>query len=286
MKYIKLYIIGLCMGIADIIPGVSGGTIAFVSGIYEKLLSAIKVFNFEVLFQVLKFEFKAVFSKIPFNFLIPLFAGIFSAVLIGSKIIKSLLVTNPSLVFTFFAGLILASAYIIAKRANWSKIQLAIFFLLSVSIYIAFDLLRVGVEASHSLPTLFISGMIAISAMILPGISGSFILLILGQYEYILNAVTERNFLVLITVALGCGFGLFFSVRVVSFLLNKFRAATIIFLCALMTGSMQVILKKITSNLVINSSADIIYYGILFILGFISIFIFDKYAALKAKDTE
>lgn len=281
MKYLRLYIIGLSMGVADLIPGVSGGTIAFISGIYQELLKAIKAFDFQMLANAFKFKFDRVIKDIPFSFLIPLFLGIFSAVLLGSKIIKGLLVSSPSYVFTFFAGLILASAYVVVKKENFNRVQFLIYILLSILIYITFEAFRAGVAISHAPLCLFVSGMIAISAMILPGISGSFILLILGQYEFILDAVNKRDFYSLFFVAFGCGIGLFISVRIVSFLLKNYKKATVLFLASLMTGSMQVILLRIKEGLVLDKAFCIMCYGLLFILGIVFILGFERFTSSK-----
>lgn len=269
------------MGVADLIPGVSGGTIAFISGIYQELLKSIKCFDFKMLGDALKLKLNKVLKDIPFKFLIPLFLGIFSAVLMGSKVIKGLLVSSPSYVFTFFAGLILASAYIVVKKESLNRIQFLIYILLSILIFLTFKEMRSGVEVSHAPFYLFISGMLAISAMILPGISGSFILLILGQYDFILDSVNNRDFVSLFFVALGCGVGLFLSVRIVSFLLKNYKKATVLFLASLMTGSMQVIIARINEGLVIDDTLCFLCYGLLFFLGIIFILGFDRFTSQK-----
>ena len=234
----RLFITGFFMGMADLIPGVSGGTVAFVSGIYEELLVSIRKVSGEVLKLLLQFKIKEALAAIPFRFLAPLFAGIFTAVLSLANLLGYLLDTYPSFVWSFFFGLVIASTWIVAKRVTtWSMANMISFALFLVVGYVVVG--AVPVETPSNLPMYFLSGMIAICAMILPGISGSFILLILGKYGQVLDAVRDMNIQILIAVALGCVVGLAIFSRFLSWLFAKHHDISVAALAGFMLGSVR-----------------------------------------------
>lgn len=237
---LKIFWIGFCMGIADIIPGVSGGTIAFISGIYETLINGIKSFNLSNLSLLLKFRIREFWKRIPFPFLIPLGLGILVALFSLSRFLDSLFRTEPEKLWAFFFGLILASIGILYRETRpWNIVHVIIFALTAV---LTFRLLGLPItQTPPTPPYLFMAGAIAISAMILPGISGSYLLVILGKYRQILEIVNSCDFVSLAYFILGAVVGIFPMVRIVSYLLQKFRRLTILLMTAIMTGALRTV---------------------------------------------
>lgn len=235
--YVRLFLSGMAMGAADIVPGVSGGTMAFILNIYEDLINSIKSFNLDVVKLLLQFKIKDALDAMPLNFLIPLVGGIGTSIILFSSILSYFLENETVYLFAFFFGLVIASIIAIgAKIEDWSVITGGALVGGAVAAGVIVNL--VPAEASHDPLTLFFSGAIAIVAMILPGISGSFILLILGQYEYVLESVHELRIFDLMMVALGCGVGIIFFSRLLSYLLKKYREPVIATLVGFMIGSL------------------------------------------------
>lgn len=235
---LRLVVTGFFMGTADLIPGVSGGTVAFISGIYEELLVSIKKVSGEVIKLALQFKIREAIAAIPFRFLVPLFAGIFTAVLSLANLLGYLLDTYPSFVWSFFFGLVIASTWIVAKRVKtWPLPNILSFIIFLIVGYIVVG--AVPVETPSNLPMYFLSGMIAICAMILPGISGSFILLIMGKYTQVLGAVREMNIAVLVSVMLGAIVGLAVFSRFLSWLFAKHHDISVAALSGFMLGSVR-----------------------------------------------
>ncbi|SMP27386.1 putative membrane protein [Algoriphagus winogradskyi] len=226
------------MGAADIVPGVSGGSIALITGIYEELLNSINSVNGDSLKLLLKFEFNKFFQSINGAFLLSLLLGIMTSIFSLSKLITYLMAEHPIPLWSFFCGLILVSAFLILKDIKkWSIGVIIALIIGTVSAYFITDL--PPTSSPDALWFTFVAGAIAICAMILPGISGSFLLLILGKYEPILNAVSERNFATLGVFALGCIVGLLSFSRVISWLLKYFYSITIGLLSGFMLGSIN-----------------------------------------------
>jgi putative membrane protein len=245
--YLRLFFTGFAMGTADTIPGVSGGTMAFILGVYEDLLLAIKSFNILSLSMALKIRIKELLELIPWRFLIALGTGILGAIFTLSGLLSSLLQNHPTYLFAFFGGLILASIVAIAAHVKWSTPAIIALIAGAVGAFILVGM-NPHENVAHTPLALFLSGMIAITAMILPGISGSFILLILGQYEYVINAVRDRDFLVLLIFALGCIVGLAIASRILSYMLKRFYATTVVLLTGFMLGSLRVIWSSAQSG--------------------------------------
>ena len=226
------------MGAADIVPGVSGGTIAFITGIYEELVKSISSINFKI-FSLLKDKnIKSVWQKINGNFLACIFSGILFSVFSLSKTITFLIKSYPVLVWSFFFGLILASSFIIGRTIrswNFQKVISLIFGAL-----IAFSITRLSpVENPESIFYIFMSGAIAICAMVLPGVSGSFILLLMGSYTLILKALNEFNLTVILVFSFGCLIGLLSFARLLSELFKSYRELTIAVLTGFLIGSID-----------------------------------------------
>ncbi|MCS6849431.1 MAG: DUF368 domain-containing protein [Anaerolineae bacterium] len=234
---LRLFFTGIVMGIADLIPGVSGGTMAFIMGIYEHLLSAIKSFNLQVLRLVVQGRWRAALSSIPWSFLIPLGAGIGAAILGMARLMRYLLEYHTVYLFAFFFGLIIASIIAVGATVRWTRGALAALAGGTIAAYFIVGL--VPLKMPHDPITLFFSGALAIMAMILPGISGSFILLILGQYAYVLEAVADLNLIAIIPVALGIVVGLVSFVRLLSWLLRNYHNIAVAVLMGFMVGSLR-----------------------------------------------
>jgi putative membrane protein len=237
-RYITLWLKGFCMGAADVVPGVSGGTMAFILGIYEELLSAIRSFNLTFFRLLLTFRLKEALGFTNWRFLAAVLFGILTAIFTLAGIIGRLLVNQPVFIWSFFFGLILASIYVVYTRIE----QPTIFTGLISLVFAAGAYLLVGlvpVQTPEAPWFLFLSGAVAICAMILPGISGSFILVLLGKYHYVLDAVHHRDFLTLAIVAAGAVFGLLLFARFLTWLLSRYHDPTIAALCGLMAGSLR-----------------------------------------------
>ena len=228
---------GMCMGAADVIPGVSGGTIAFIMGIYAELLDSIKSVNGEALKLLLKGKIGAFWKHINGTFLASLFAGILISVFSLAKLMKYLLEFHPVPLWSFFFGLILASAVYILKGLDKWSIRNIISLLVGVAIG-AFICLASPGQTPDALWFIFLSGAIAICAMILPGISGSFILLLLGKYAFVMEAVSTLNIPVLVVFAAGACIGIVCFSHILSWLLKKFYMLTIALLSGFMIGSL------------------------------------------------
>ena len=237
-QYLRLFLTGFAMGAADIVPGVSGGTMAFILGVYETLIDAIKAFNVRALRLGLSLKFSQLFDHISLRFLLTLWLGLLTAVLLLSSILSATLddASGRVLLFSFFFGLVLASILSIGVKVSWKPAS-ALTLVLGAAV--AFAIVNiVPAEADHSAPTLFISGMIAITAMILPGISGSFMLLILGQYDYVLTAISQRDLPPVLIVTLGSVVGIIAFSRLLSYLLAHYYNLTVALLVGFMAGSL------------------------------------------------
>lgn len=228
----------MAMGAADIVPGVSGGSIALIAGIYQHLLDSINSFNLENILLLKSFEFKSFYTKVNGSFLLSLLLGILTSVFALSKVITFLMNNHPIPLWSFFCGLILVSAFLILKDIK--KWHLGVVIAVIIGTAIAWWVTNLPPTTSPDAHWFtFVAGAIAICAMILPGISGSFILLILGKYEPILKAVSDKDIFTLALFASGCIVGILAFSRVVSFLLRKFHSATIGLLSGFMLGSVN-----------------------------------------------
>lgn len=228
------------MGAADVVPGVSGGTIAFISGIYEELLGSIRAVNIHALKTLKEDGLKAFWQAINGNFLLVLFSGIICSIATLARLVSYLLSNHPILVWSFFFGLIVASIIYIFRQLphlrwqEWSCLWMGTLFALAVSF-------APPVQSTEGLTVVFFSGALAICAMILPGISGSFILLLLGMYSVIIEAVTVPQIDLLLVFVLGCGCGLLLFSRFLSWLLNRYHSVTMAMLTGFLLGSLLIV---------------------------------------------
>ena len=257
-EYLSLSLKGMAMGAADIIPGVSGGTIAFISGIYEELIETINNVNFEAIKKLKNNGIKSFWTHINANFLIALLTGIAISIMSLAKVITHLLETHSQLLWGFFFGLIVASVYIVGKKVNKWDINNIIFLIIGSSIAFYITILN-PMQNPDALWFVFLSGSIAICAMILPGISGSFILLLLGSYEFILVAIKDFKLDIITIFGVGCITGLLAFSKLLNWLFKKYHDITIALLTGFLIGSLNKIWPwKETIQTRINSHGEIV----------------------------
>lgn len=238
LDYLGISARGFCMGAADVVPGVSGGTMAFILGVYEELLDAVHAVNGRFLRLLARFRFKEALDGFPYRFVIALVTGIFVAIFSLARFFDWALAHHPVLVWAFFFGLVLASIITVrGKVTNWTLTEALAVLLAAAAAFVLVG--AVPVETTSAAWFVFLSGAIAICAMILPGISGSFILVILGKYQYMLTAVVERNFLPILIFGCGGILGLIFFARVLRWLLRRYHDVTVAALIGLMAGSLR-----------------------------------------------
>tara|TARA_B100000787_G_scaffold162672_1_gene143667 strand:+ start:68988 stop:69911 length:924 start_codon:yes stop_codon:yes gene_type:complete len=238
-EYVIISLKGMSMGAADVVPGVSGGTIAFISGIYEELLNSISSFNFGLINTLRKEGIKKVWEKINGSFLTALFVGIFISIISLAKLIENILESHPILIWSFFFGLVFASIIYIGKQITKWSLGSVIFLILGVILAYYITTLNPMVSENSSAWFLFIAGMIAICAMILPGISGSFILVLLGAYKPVLNALNTRDISSIIIFMFGAVVGLLTFSRILKWLFYKHKNLTLATLTGFITGSLN-----------------------------------------------
>lgn len=251
-----LFLKGVAMGSADVVPGVSGGTIAFVTGIYDQLLGSIRRINLEALQLLLKQGPRAAWDYINGTFLVILGSGILTALLTLAKGIHYLLLNYPIWLWAFFFGLILASIFHVGREIrHWSPMAMV---LLALGCAIAAWISSASPTSIEPTPLIvFLAGSVAICAMILPGISGSFILLLMGLYEPILGALKALDLVTMATFGAGAALGLMMFSRVLGWMLEHQRNATFAMLTGFMVGSLVKVWPwKITLETRINSHGE------------------------------
>ncbi len=237
--YAVLMLKGMGMGAADVVPGVSGGTIAFIVGIYDELINSIKSINLESLKLFFSGKWATFWKKINGNFLFFLLAGIGISVFSLAKLITWLLINQPILVWSFFFGLVLASTWFVSKDIKeWKSWKTWVAFVIGavVAFYIT---VATPAETPSNLLFIFLCGAIAICAMILPGISGSFILVLLGKYFFIMDAVKTLDVVVIAVFGVGACIGITSFSRILSYALAHFRNITLAVLTGFMLGSLN-----------------------------------------------
>lgn len=266
-KYLLLYFKGLLMGAADIVPGVSGGTMALITGIYKELISSIDQISLKQIWLLQKEGFKAFWKGVNGSFLLPLFLGIASGIIFLSGAITYLLDQHPILLWSFFFGLILASIYVLIKQ--FSLKTFTHYSLLLLGFIIAFGITQLKpAGASNNLLYLLFSSMIAIIAMILPGISGAFIFILLGVYKEVLATVKGAITVLLdfnwmsfkavytrvVVIGLGIVIGLKLFSRLLTWLFNHKKEATLSVLIGFMIGALPKIWPWKQSKIIENQT--------------------------------
>ncbi|MDT0552427.1 DUF368 domain-containing protein [Urechidicola vernalis] len=300
-QYLIISLKGIAMGAADVVPGVSGGTIAFISGIYEELLSSISSIKISLIGKLKTEGIKSVWNHVNGNFLLALLVGIGISVVSLAKVLSWLLDNEPVLLWSFFFGLVLASVLFIGKSISKWNVRTIVVFLLGTILAYYISTLQPLISDSSSLLYLFIAGSLAICAMILPGISGAFILVLLGAYKTVLEAVHNRDFKIIITVGLGAVVGLLSFSKILKWMFIKFKDLTLAVLTGFVLGSLNKIWpwkkviksKMIEDKLIILKEQSVspfnfegenqfVFALILAIIGFVSIILMEKIAVKDA----
>jgi len=300
-KAISLSVKGICMGSADVIPGVSGGTIALITGIYEDLIAALRSLDMKMVRKILSFDIKGAIADVHIRFLSALFSGIMIAIISLAQLMNYLLHHHPVQIWSLFFGLILASILVVGKQVTDWLGKAGICFIAGI-LTAAVIVNLMPIQTPDALWFILFCGIVAICAMILPGISGAFILLILGKYEFITatlkNPFLAQNIIVILVFCLGCVVGLTGFSRVLNYLLGKFHNLTLAFLAGLITGSLMRIWpwKEILETQIIRGKTHVIwgrpimpdafggefYFAIaLMISGFLGILVIEKWAKLE-----
>lgn len=237
-RYIVLALKGCAMGMADVVPGVSGGTIAFISGIYEELLDSIRSVDAAALRLLLRFRLAEFWRHINGRFLLPVLLGIAVAIFSLARLMTYLLTNHPIAIWSFFFGLIVASALLVARQiGRWDWRTVLAFAVGAAAAW--WITVATPAETPDDWWFVMLSGAIAICAMILPGISGAFILLLLGKYQYIMHAVGEFNIPVIAVFVIGAAAGIISFSHLLSWLLKHWHDVTVAVLMGFMVGSLN-----------------------------------------------
>lgn len=229
---------GMGMGAADVVPGVSGGTIAFITGIYEELVHSIKNINYATISTIWKQGIPAFWKAVNGSFLLSVIGGILISVMTLARLLEYLLINHPVLIWSFFFGLIIGSAIFIARSIERWNAGTVISLLAGIAVAWVITSITPA-ETTEAIWFIFLSGALAICAMILPGISGSFILLLLGKYQFILNALNEGRISIIAVLLTGALVGIISFSHLLSWLLRKFHHLTIAVLSGFMIGSLN-----------------------------------------------
>jgi len=298
LQHIFILLKGMAMGVAELVPGVSGGTIAFVAGIYEEFITTINNVNLKTLKLWREEGFKSFWKALNGNFLAVLLLGMAISILSFTRLIRWLLENEPIPLWSFFCGLVLASVIVVAKSIK--KWNLPVILLLVIGAVVAYYITSLPPSANtDSLPFIFLSGAIAICAMVLPGISGSFILVLLGSYKTVIDAIDEKDFKILITMALGMIFGILSFARVLKWMFDHHRSMTLSLLTGFILGSLNkiwpwkyiletrtigkkvIIIDENISPFAFEGDHQLMYAIVAAIIGFSLIFILEKSASKK-----
>ena len=274
--YITLFFKGIFMGIADAMPGISGGTIALLLGIYEELIESISELKISLFSKLINKGFKSFWEKLNGNFLLVLVSGIGISLISFVKISASFLENFPLFIWSFFLGLIFATVYVIYKLINqWHNLN---FFFLIISIIFSIFLSSFSAYDTDEISLLYIlfSGIIASSAMILPGISGSLILVILGVYAYLIKALDNLELIVIFTFISGAIIGLLGFSKILKYLFNNHRDATYTIMLGLVIGSIENVWPWNKSFSTELSNLNLFLSISLVILGFVIVILLEK----------
>lgn len=301
--YLSLLFKGVGMGAANVIPGVSGGTIALITGIFEELIDSIKSFNLEALQLLLKGRLKDFAKHVNLWFLVAVFFGVAISILSLAKLLEFLFADYPVYVWAFFFGLILASVYFVGQSVKGWTTSVIILLITGTSIAISISVLNPASE-NASFIYLMVCGAVAVCSMILPGLSGSFVLILMGNYELVMiRAVSNLQFEILLPVVLGAAIGIIIFSHFLSWIFKKFRDQTIALLTGFILGSLAILwpwkntVYKLdeTGNILLKSDGEMVISGyerfipdsfspeVLFVLlfvlaGIVSIWVLEKYA--------
>lgn len=238
--YLMVFIKGMAMGAADIVPGVSGGTVAFITGVYEELLDSLKKMTPASLALWYREGFASFWRHINGFFLLSLFCGILLSILSLANVVTFLLAEHPLLVWGFFYGMVLASTIYIAKPLPFRNPLIIFLFIVGVVLATGVSMIRPA-ELPGEWWVVFLAGTIAICAMLLPGTSGSFMLILMGLYGFILQSLVEFNLIILFSFAAGCATGLLMFSHLLSWLLRNYHDVTLALMTGFLLGSLSII---------------------------------------------
>ncbi|MEZ5197899.1 MAG: DUF368 domain-containing protein [Bacteroidales bacterium] len=308
MNYLFIVLKGVAMGVANVIPGVSGGTMALITGIFERLIDALKSLNFKASKLLFSFKFNEFAAQVDLYFLISVFAGIFIAIVSIAKLFDYLFIHYPVYIWAYFFGLVLASVYFVGKTVKQWSTSVVLTFIIGTDLAVFISILNPATENSSPF-YLFLCGIVAICSMILPGLSGSFVLILMGNYQLVMiQAVNNMDFGILIPVGVGAVFGLIAFSHLLSWVFKKYRDQTISLLTGFILGSLSVLwpwqkliyLKDAAGELVMKKGEPIIIkyekilpdafgteviLAIVFVLvGIASIWLIEKFAETKVEE--
>ena len=250
------------MGIANVIPGVSGGTIALITEIYEELINSLKSFDTKAVRLIISLDLSGFIQHTNLYFLLAVFGGSIASVFSIANLFKYLFLYYPILIWAFFFGLIIASIYFVGKRIQQWKGSSIISLIIGTTVALSLSFITPTSENSN-LFFVFLCGIIGISGMILPGLSGSFILILMGNYELLMvTAVTELNIILLAVFFLGSAFGIISFSHILSWVLKYYKDATLALLTGFILGSLSIIWpwKRIANSIILNGKEKVIAY--------------------------
>ena len=257
-QYINYFIKGMAVGIANIIPGVSGGTIALITGIFERLINAIKSFDLKALQLLFKGNWKAFAQKTDFYFLLALFAGIVIAIVALARIFDFLFHHYPVYIWAYFFGLVLSSVYYVGKTVEKWKAATIVSFVVGTAFAIAISLINPA-TANDNFFYLILCGVVAICSMILPGLSGSFVLILMGNYQLIaIDAINNRDLGIIIPVGIGAVAGLIAFSHVLSWVFKRYKDQTIAMLTGFILGSLGILWPWKEPDYLTNAAGEFI----------------------------
>lgn len=257
-EQISLFVKGLAMGAANVIPGVSGGTIALITGIFERLINAIKSLNFNAVKLIFGGKFKDFARATDFWFLVWVFLGVGAAIFSLARVFEFLFNHYPVYIWSYFFGLILASVYFVGTNVQKWRLPVIITFIIGAGIALAITFLRPAAE-NRDFFYLILSGIVAVCSMILPGLSGSFVLILMGNYHLVaIEAINNLDFSILLPVLLGMVAGLIAFSHLLSWLLRTFKDETLGLLTGFILGSLGVIWPWKEANYMTDAAGNII----------------------------
>ncbi len=300
-EYLVIGLKGMAMGAADVVPGVSGGTIAFISGIYEELLASISNVNFKLLKTLKSDGIKAAWKQVNGSFLLALFIGIFICIISFAKTIKWLLENEPVLLWSFFFGLVVASIIYIGKQVEKWNVKITILCILGVLFGYGVTVIPPTNLGEINYLFLIFAGAIASCAMILPGISGSYILLLIGVYPIVMTAITTKDYKIIGAIAIGVIVGLLSFSKLLKWLFTNYKNEMLIVLTGIMLGSLNKVwpwketistyvnshgvtkplLEQSVSPFSFNGDPKLMLAIVLLIVGFVLILLMEKLAVKK-----
>ena len=237
LQWFGITLRGMAMGAADVVPGVSGGTIAFITGIYEELISSLDAINFAAIKTLKRDGVKAFWQQVNGNFFVALFLGVAISVFSLAKLVTFLLVSYPVLLWSFFFGLVLASFIVVLKTVKEWNVKTIVALLVGAVIAGWISLMESTADG-EALWYILLSGAIAVCAMILPGISGAFILVLLGSYNRIINGIKDLDFVVIALFGIGCVIGLLSFSKVLKYMFTHYKALVLALLSGFLLGSL------------------------------------------------